>query len=31
MQLKIQGYPHAAATGYSQGQVRGALTVKRPL
>ncbi len=24
-------YPHDQATGYSQGQIRGALTVKRPL
>jgi hypothetical protein len=24
-------YPHDQATGYGQGQVRGALTVKRPL
>jgi hypothetical protein len=26
-----EGYPHDQATGYSKGQVRGALTVKRPL
>jgi len=26
-----ESYPHDQATGYSQGQVRGALTVKRPL
>lgn len=26
-----QTYPHDLATGYSQGQIRGALTVKRPL
>ena len=24
-------YPHDQATGYSKGQIRGALTVKRPL
>ena len=26
-----ESYPHDKATGYSQGQIRGALTVKRPL
>jgi hypothetical protein len=26
-----EGYPHDQATGYAKGQVRGALTVKRPL
>ena len=26
-----ESYPHDQATGYSQGQIRGALTVKRPL
>ncbi|TXT25314.1 MAG: cytochrome c family protein [Rhodocyclaceae bacterium] len=26
-----ESYPHDQATGYSKGQVRGALTVKRPL
>lgn len=26
-----ESYPHDLATGYSQGQIRGALTVKRPL
>lgn len=26
-----ENYPHDLATGYSQGQIRGALTVKRPL
>lgn len=26
-----ENYPHDQATGYSQGQIRGALTVKRPL
>ena len=32
--LKVQlreSYPHDLATGYRQGQIRGALTVKRPL
>lgn len=28
--LRIE-YPHNHATGYSAGQVRGAVTVKRPL
>ena len=26
-----ESYPHDQATGYSKGQIRGALTVKRPL
>lgn len=26
-----ENYPHDQATGYSKGQIRGALTVKRPL
>ena len=26
-----ESYPHDAATGYAKGQIRGALTVKRPL
>ena len=33
-QLKARladSYPHDQATGYSKGQIRGALTVKRPL
>ena len=32
LKAKLQeNYPHDTATGFSQGQVRGALTVKRPL
>ncbi len=27
----VESYPHDRATGYSKGQIRGALTVKRPL
>lgn len=26
-----EGYPHDQATGYSKGEIRGALTVKRPI
>jgi hypothetical protein len=32
MKAQIAGeYPHDKATGYAVGQVRGAVTVKRPL
>lgn len=32
LQAKLAtSYPHDAATGYSKGEIRGALTVKRPL
>ncbi|MGE5472031.1 MAG: DUF3365 domain-containing protein [Bacteroidota bacterium] len=32
LQVELRkNYPHDQATGYAQGQIRGALTVKRPL
>ena len=27
----LETYPHDQATGYAKGEIRGALTVKRPL
>ena len=31
VQALARDYPHDAATGYAPGQIRGAVTVQRPL